>query len=84
MAVKVFDRRFRKQNSVREYQNLREELTIMTHLSHPRVISLVGVCLRPLCMVMKMAPQVEDYYLIWSSQLIPRPPLAPGSYPGLP
>ena len=29
----------------------------MSHLDHPRVVSLVGVALRPLCMVMQLAPQ---------------------------
>ncbi len=29
----------------------------MSNLNHPRVVSLVGVCLKPLCMVLKLAPQ---------------------------
>ena len=28
----------------------------MSQLQHPRVVALVGVCLRPLAMVLKLAP----------------------------
>ncbi len=43
---------------MREYRDLREELTIMSHLSHPCVVTLLGVCLKPLCVVMPLAAQV--------------------------
>lgn len=39
------------------YLALREELSIAGHLNHPRIVPLVGVCLKPLCLVMQLAPQ---------------------------
>ena len=57
MAVKVFQRPYKHDVLLQQYKDLREELTIMSHLDHPRVVSLVGVALRPLCMVMQLAPQ---------------------------
>ncbi len=57
VAIKVFRKRYNNQVLLHRYKDLREELTIMSNLNHPRVVSLVGVCLRPLCMVLKLAPQ---------------------------
>ena len=57
MAVKVFRRPYKQDILLQQYKDLREELTIMSHLDHPRVVSLVGVALHPLCMVMQLAPQ---------------------------
>ena len=42
---------------LRRYKDLREELSIMSQLQHPRVVALVGVCLKPLAMVLKLAPR---------------------------
>ena len=56
MAVKVFQRGYHEDVLLRRYKDLREELTIMSHLQHPRVVALVGVCLKPLAMVLKLAP----------------------------
>ena len=42
---------------VQQYHDLRAELTVMSHLQHPRVVSPVGVALQPLCMVLPLAPQ---------------------------
>jgi len=57
VAVKVFRRPYKQDILLQQYKDLREELTIMSHLDHPRVVSLVGVVLRPLCMVIQLAPQ---------------------------
>ncbi len=57
MAIKVFRKRYNNQVLLHRYKDLREELTIMSNLDHPRVTSLVGVCLRPLCIVLNLAPQ---------------------------
>ncbi len=54
--MKVFRKGYHEDVMLRRYKDLREELTIMSCLNHPRVVSLVGVCLRPLAMVLKMAP----------------------------
>ena len=56
VAVKVFRKRYAKDILLNRYKDLREELTIMSQLDHPRVVSLVGVCLKPLCMVLQLAP----------------------------
>eukprot|EP00731_Ephydatia_muelleri_P017993 Em0011g33a len=39
------------------YLALREELSIAGHLNNPRIVPLVGVCLKPLSLVMQLAPQ---------------------------
>ena len=57
VAVKVFRKRYNNQVLLHRYKDLREELTIMSNLDHSRVASLVGVCLKPLCIVLKLAPQ---------------------------
>ena len=56
VAVKVFRKGYHEDVMLRRYKDLREELTIMSQLQHPRVVALVGVCLRPLAMVLKLAP----------------------------
>jgi hypothetical protein len=56
VAVKVFRKRYVKDILLNRYKDLREELTIMSQLDHPRVVSLIGVCLKPLCMVLQLAP----------------------------
>ncbi len=56
VAVKVFRKGYREDVMLRRYKDLREELSIMSQLQHPRVVALVGVCLKPLAMVLKLAP----------------------------
>ena len=56
VAVKVFRKKYSKNVLLNRYKDLREELTIMSQLDHPRVVSLIGVCLKPLCMVLQLAP----------------------------
>ena len=56
VAVKVFRKKYHKDVLLNRYKDLREELTIMSQLDHPRVVSLIGVCLKPLCMVLQLAP----------------------------
>ena len=56
VAVKVFRKGYHENVLLRRYKDLREELTIMSQLQHPRVVALVGVCLHPLTMVLKLAP----------------------------
>lgn len=57
VAVKVFRKQYNNQVLLHRYKDLREELTIMSQLDHPRVVSLLGVALRPLCIVLRLAPQ---------------------------
>ena len=57
VAIKVFRRLYNDQVLLHRYKDLREEVTIMSNLDHPRVASLVGVCLKPLCIVLKLAPE---------------------------
>ena len=56
VAVKVFRKGYHENVLLRRYKDLREELSIMSQLQHSRVVALVGVCLRPLAMVLKYAP----------------------------
>ena len=56
VAVKVFRKGYHEDVLLRRYKDLREELSIMSQLQHPRVVALVGVCLKPLAMVLKLAP----------------------------
>ena len=56
VAVKVFRKKYPKDVLLNRYKDLREELTIMSQLDYPRVVSLIGVCLKPLCMVLQLAP----------------------------
>lgn len=57
VAVKVFRKKYNNHVLLHRYKDLREEITIMSNLDHPRVVALVGVCLKPLCIVLKLAPQ---------------------------
>lgn len=38
-------------------RELRQEAIVLSHLKHPCVVGLVGVSLRPLCLVMELAPK---------------------------
>ncbi|CAI8020658.1 Leucine-rich repeat serine/threonine-protein kinase 1 [Geodia barretti] len=57
VAVKLFRKYQSSESLSRQYKSLREEVTILSHLDHPRVVKLMGVSLRPLCLVMDLAPQ---------------------------
>lgn len=52
----MFRRGYHEDVLLRRYKDLREELSIMSQLQHPRVVALVGVCLKPLAMVLQLAP----------------------------
>ena len=36
--------------------NLRQEVTVLAQLSHPNIVALLGVSIRPLCIVLEFAP----------------------------
>jgi len=38
------------------FRDLRQEVTVLAQLSHPYVVSLLGVSIRPMCMVIEYAP----------------------------
>ena len=38
------------------FRDLRQEVTVLAQLSHPNIMSLLGVSLRPMCLVMELAP----------------------------
>ena len=38
------------------YLNARKELSILLTLKHPNIVPLVGVCLKPLCLLLELAP----------------------------
>ncbi len=46
-----------KHSIVEGFSNLKKELSILSPLSHPHVIKLFGVMLRPLGLVLELAPQ---------------------------
>lgn len=52
----MFRKGYHQNVLLQRYKDLRDELSIMSQLQHPRVVALVGVCLRPLAMVLKLAP----------------------------
>lgn len=60
VAVKLYGKGKAEQGPValvQQYHDLRAELTVMSHLQHPRVVFPEGVALQPLCMVLPLAPQ---------------------------
>ena len=38
------------------FRDLRQEVTVLAQLSHPNIVSLLGVSLRPMCLVIELAP----------------------------
>ncbi|XP_048583428.1 leucine-rich repeat serine/threonine-protein kinase 1 isoform X2 [Nematostella vectensis] len=45
-----------KTKVVRAFWDLRQEVAVLCHLQHPCVVRLLGVCLRPLCFLLELAP----------------------------
>ena len=37
-------------------RDLRQEVTVLAQLSHPNIVALLGVSIRPMCMVIEFAP----------------------------
>lgn len=35
---------------------MRQEVTVLAQLNHPNIVSLLGVSVRPMCMVIELAP----------------------------
>lgn len=38
------------------FRDLRQEVTVLAQLSHPNIVALLGVSIRPMCMVIEFAP----------------------------
>lgn len=38
------------------FRDLRQEVTVLAQLSHPNIVALLGVAIRPMCMVIEYAP----------------------------
>ena len=38
------------------YRDLRQEVTVLAQLNHPNIVALLGVSIRPMCMVIEFAP----------------------------
>ncbi len=38
------------------HRDLRQEVTVLATLNHPNIVSLLGVSIRPMCMVIELAP----------------------------
>jgi leucine-rich repeat kinase 1 len=47
----------RGEDMVSLLQELRQEAVVLCHLKHPCVVALIGVSIRPLCLVMELAPK---------------------------
>lgn len=45
------------QYASKAYTTARQELNILLSLRHPNIVPLVGVCTRPLALVLDLAPQ---------------------------
>ena len=37
-------------------RDLRQEVTVLAQLSHPNIVALLGVSIRPMCIVLEFAP----------------------------
>lgn len=38
------------------FRDLRQEVTVLAQLNHPNIVALLGVSIRPMCMVIEFAP----------------------------
>ncbi|XP_019852360.1 PREDICTED: leucine-rich repeat serine/threonine-protein kinase 1-like [Amphimedon queenslandica] len=38
------------------YRDMRQEVTVLAQLSHPNIVSILGVSLRPMCIALELAP----------------------------
>ena len=38
------------------FRDLRQEVTVLAQLSHPNIVALLGVSIRPMCIVLEFAP----------------------------
>jgi leucine-rich repeat kinase 1 len=38
------------------YRDMRQEVTVLAQLSHPNIVSLLGISLRPMCIALELAP----------------------------
>ena len=47
----------RGEDMVSLLRELRQEAVVLCHLKHPCVVALIGVSVRPLCLVMELAPE---------------------------
>ena len=47
VAVKVFSTKSAELNGTTPTHLIRQEVSILSYLSHPNIVSLVGVCMRP-------------------------------------
>ena len=43
-------------NACEAYLNARKELSILLALQHPNIVPLLGISLKPLCLVLSLAP----------------------------
>ena len=39
-----------------KFRDLRQEVTVLAQLSHPNIVALLGVSIRPMCIVLEFAP----------------------------
>ena len=85
MAVKSFERVLQshpevegKEESALLYKTVRNEVALMANLDHPNVVVLLGICIKPICMVLPRAPYgdletVIEIYRSSKAQIRARP-----------
>lgn len=44
------------EQACRAYLAARQEVSILSQLEHPNIVPLIGLCLQPLCLILKLAP----------------------------
>lgn len=52
------------QHSCKAYCTARQELSVLLTLKHPNIVPLVGICIKPLALVLDLAPLVSEIYLV--------------------